>query len=243
MLNFIIADLTTTKQPERVSLLQHFFQTHKWWYGEWDIFLWHRVPDLRKIAKKYYKVLNLNEMQKLIESQYHEFRLISLMMLVYKIQSKKITELEKKEIYEFYIENTKYINNWDLVDLSAPGIVWNYLFEQKDKKNLYKLAKSRNMRERRIAIVSTYFFIKKNNFILTLDIAKLLLDYEHHLIHKAVWRMLREMWKKDTQKLEDFLEEFASKMPRTMLRYAIEKFPEGERKEWLRRKIKKIPQK
>lgn len=245
MLNYILADIVATSNPERVPILQWFFQTHEWGYGEWDLFLGHRVPDLRKIAKKYYKLLTLNEIENLVQSPYHEHRLVWLMMLVYKM-SKQTSPLLRAtfpsqerlgwEIFELYLRNTKYINNWDLVDVSAPGVVWSYLFEQGDKKILMKLAKSKSLRERRISIVSIFYFIKKNDFNLTLEISKILLNDTHDLIHKAVGRMLREMGKRNKTVLVDFLDEFSTKMPRTMLRYAIEKFPEGERKEWLRKK-------
>jgi 3-methyladenine DNA glycosylase AlkD len=178
------------------------------------------VPDQRKVAQKYIN-LPLQDIEKLLKSPIHEYRLVALMLLVYKY--KKSTEDEKKKIYEFYISHTKNINNWDLVDVTAPHIVGTYLLD-KEKAILYKFAVSENIWERRIAIVATAWFIRNNAFDDTLNIAKILLHDKHDLIHKAVGWMLREVGKKDQKAEESFLLKHYKTMPRTMLRYAIEKF-------------------
>ncbi|MDD5552234.1 MAG: DNA alkylation repair protein [Candidatus Pacebacteria bacterium] len=218
---------------EKAEILQRFFKTGKGEYGEGDIFLGVVVPEQRKIAKEF-KELSMLDLKKLIKSKVHEERLICLLILVLKFQ--KGNNKEKKEIYNFYLKNTKYINNWDLVDLSAPKIVGLYL-EDRNKSILHKLARSKNIWERRIAILSTFHFIYKGNPEETLKIAFILKDDEHDLIHKAVGWMLREVGKKCGEGVEEkFLKKYYKTMPRTMLRYAIEKFPEKKRKFYLNNK-------
>lgn len=226
MLDQIISDLNSLADPERAKLLQRFFKTGKGEYGEGDIFLGIQVPVSRKVANKYLS-LPLKEIQKLLNSKIHEHRLVALLIIVEKF--KKADEKEKKQIFNLYLKNTKKINNWDLVDLSAPNIVGSYLID-KDKSILYKLARSKNLWERRIAIISTFAFIRKNEFTDSLNIAKLLLQDKHDLIHKAVGWMLREIGKRNQAVEEKFLKKYYKKMPRTMLRYAIEKFPKNKRK-------------
>ena len=229
MLNQLKQELNKLKDPEKAKILQRFFKTGKGEYGEGDIFLGIMVPEQRKIAKKYQN-LTLKELQNLLNSKIHEQRQISLYILISKYKQ------EKEKIFNFYLKNTKNINNWDLVDLSAPNILGNYLLE-KDKSILYKLAKSNNLWERRIAILSTYEFIKNNQFEHTLKISEILLNDKHDLIHKTVGWMLREAGKKDLEALECFLRSYYKKMPRTMLRYAIERFPEEKRQPYLKGKI------
>jgi 3-methyladenine DNA glycosylase AlkD len=233
MLNIksLISELKENSNPEQAALLQGFFKTGKGEYGYGDIFLGIKVPVQRKIAKKY--DLSLNEIKKLLESKIHEHRLCALFILITKYS--KANEKEKKEIFEFYLNNTENINNWDLVDCSAPKIVGNYLLD-KDRKVLYTLAKSQNIWERRIAIISTFELIYNKQIDDTLKISEILLYDKHDLIHKAVGWMLREAGKRVSQeKEEQFLKKHYKNMPRTMLRYAIERF-DKQRKEFYMRK-------
>ncbi len=222
----ILRDLA---DPSIAEHSQRFFKTGKGEYGEGDKFLGIRVPVLRQQAKKYV-AMPLKEIQRLLKSVFHEERLCALLMLVLKFS--KGNQKEQASIYKLYLDNTKYINNWDLVDSSAHQIVGAYL-ENKDKKVLYKLSKSDDLWERRIAIMSTFHFIKKNKFTTTLDLAKQLINDEEDLIHKAVGWMLREIGNRELAVEKAFLKTRYKKMPRTMLRYAIEKFPESERKKYL----------
>jgi 3-methyladenine DNA glycosylase AlkD len=217
----ISQDLRKAANKEKVAIYQNFFKTGKGQYGEGDIFLGVNVPDQRLIAKKH-KDISLSELKELLSSKIHEERLTALIILTYKYQD------NKKAIFDFYMKNSKYINNWDLVDVTAPKIVGDYLLD-KDKELLYKLVKSQNIWERRIAIVSTQEFIRKGKFEDTLKISTILLQDKHDLIHKAVGWMLREVGKKDTEVLIKFLDQHSKTMPRTMLRYAIEKFEEEKR--------------
>ena len=212
---------------------QRFFKTGKGQYGEGDIFLGIRVPVLRKIAKKFRRI-SLAEVSKLLESKFHEERLLSILMLVNLFKSGD--EDDQELIYELYLDKTKFINNWDIVDISAGNIVGEFLFE-KDKAPLYRLVFSENLWERRIAIVATFYFIRNDEFDDTLKIAEILLNDKEDLIHKAVGWMLREVGKRVIEIEEEFLEEHYLKMPRTMLRYAIERFPETRRKMYLKGQI------
>jgi 3-methyladenine DNA glycosylase AlkD len=214
---------------EKATHLQGFFKTGKGQYGEGDIFLGVIVPNTRIVAKKFVD-LSFSEIKEILYSKIHEERLCALLLLVEKY--KKADEKGKKEVYGFYIKNAKQANNWDLVDLSAPKIVGEYLLN-KDKKILYKFARSKNLWEKRIAIISTYTFIKNNKYKDTFKIAKILMNDKHDLIHKAVGWMLREIGKMSQKDEETFLFKYYKKMPRTMLRYAIEKFPEEKRLKYL----------
>ena len=209
---------------------QRFFKTGKGQYGEGDIYLGIRVPVLRKIAKKFRRI-SLAEVSKLLESKFHEERLLSILMLVNLFKSGD--EDDQELIYELYLDKTKFINNWDIVDISAGNIVGAFLFE-KDKAPLYRLVFSENLWERRIAIVATFYFIRNDEFDDTLKIAEILFTDKEDLIHKAVGWMLREVGKRVIEIEEEFLEEHYLKMPRTMLRYAIERFPETRRKMYLK---------
>ena len=208
---------------------KRFFKTGKGEYGEGDMFLGIRVPFLRQLAKKY-KALSLKEVQKILESKYHEERLCALLILTY--QFEQADKKQRAAIYRLYLDNTKYINNWDLVDASAHKIVGSHL-EDKSRKPLYKLCKSNNLWERRIAIIATFWFIRLDQFDDTLEISKRLLNDEQDLMHKAVGWMLREVGKRGISIQKSFLKQHYQSMPRTMLRYAIEKFPEKERKKYL----------
>ncbi|MFZ7121460.1 MAG: DNA alkylation repair protein [Eubacteriaceae bacterium] len=209
----------------------NFFKTKTGEYGEGDIFIGVSVPNQRKVAKKNLEI-SFAQLQSLLQSPYHEHRLTALFILVYKY--KKNTD--KKEIYDFYLKNINFINNWDLVDSSCDKIMGPYLFE-KDKTILYELSKSNNLWERRIAIITTFYFIKNNKFTDTIQLSKILLNDSHDLIHKAVGWMLREVGNRNLEEELSFLNKHYKQMPRTMLRYAIEKFPEELRKAYLKGQI------
>jgi len=223
-------DLSNSKIAEH-SL--RFFKTGPGEYGEGDVFLGIRVPVTRKVARKF-RELPLGQVLKLVKSKYHEERLLALFMLV--ALFKKGDEKAKKNIYDAYLGHTDTINNWDLVDSSAHQIVGGYLFER-NRKPLYQLAKSKSLWERRISMIATYTFIKKDDFEDTLKLSEILLTDEEDLMHKAVGWMLREVGKKDIEVEERFLRKHYKKMPRTMLRYAIEKFEEGKRQAYLKGEI------
>jgi 3-methyladenine DNA glycosylase AlkD len=215
--------------------LQRFFKTGKGQYGEGDVFLGIKVPVLRKISGKY-REMKLEDIKALLESKFHEFRMTGLFILIHKYKHAKKDNLQKRQIFEFYLKNTSGINNWDLVDLSAPNIIGD--FSLKEGTDIIRfLSKSENMWERRIAALSTSVFIKKREFGETLFIADTLINDKHDLIHKAVGWMLREVGKRNAGVLELFLSTRYKSMPRTMLRYAIEKFPEEKRKKYLKGEI------
>jgi 3-methyladenine DNA glycosylase AlkD len=226
-------EIKKNANPAQAKILSRFFKTGKGEYGEGDEFLGIKVPMSRSIAKQF-KDLELEEIQELIKSPIHEERLIALFILTE--QYRKADEQKKKIIYGVYLKNTKRINNWDLVDLSAEKIIGAYLFN-KDKNILFKLARSKNLWERRITIMSTYHFIRNGFYDTTLEIADLLLKDEHDLIHKAVGWMLREIGNLNLAAEERYLKNNYKNMPRTMLRYAIEKFPEKKRQAYLKGKI------
>jgi len=230
-LTTIQKEIRSLADPEKAKNLMRFFKTGKGHYGEGDIFLGLMVPEQRKIAIHYLE-LSLSDTMKLLHSKYHEERLIALLILISKF--KKGTPEEKKKIFDLYLANAKYVNNWDLVDQSAPLISGVFLVSQKIALPiLRKLARSADLWERRIAIISTFAFIRAERFNETFEIAEMLLADKHDLIHKAVGWMLREVGKRDPKKEEEFIKKFAGKMPRTMLRYAIERFPEEKRKHYL----------
>jgi 3-methyladenine DNA glycosylase AlkD len=224
-------ELKSLGTPERAKTSLWYFKTDPGQYGEGDIFYGVSVPDQRKIAKKYSE-LPLPEITKLLKSKYHESRLTALFILVLKYR--KGADKEKQTLAKYYISNKKYINNWDLVDSSAPYIYGHYLLD-KDKKVLHDLARSPILWDRRIAILSSAWFIREGNFEDTLKLAKILLDDKEDLIHKAVGWMLREIGKKSPVIEEKFLEKYYKQMPRTMLRYAVERFPEEKRKKYLQK--------
>jgi len=221
--------LRSLANPEIAEHSQHFFKTGIGEYGEGDKFLGIRIPMLRKLLKEF-KTTSLKQILILLKSAYHEERLFSLLLLVDKF---KISDVhEKAVIYDLYINNTKYINNWDLVDSSANHIAGAYL-DDKDKQPIYQLALSDSLWERRIAIISTFHLIRKNEFYDALEISALLLGGSEDLVHKAVGWMLREIGKRDITAEKTFLDKHYKEMPRTMLRYAIERFQKKERKAYL----------
>ncbi len=228
MLKEIKAVKSALRQAANLSLNKPsiFFKTGIGDYGQHDRFIGVTVPNLRKIAKNFSK-LSLAEIQKLIESRINEERLLALLIL--NIQYQKAAIEDKEKLYKFYLKNLKQVNNWNLVDSSAHLIIGAHLLNQ-DKTILLTLAKSEIMWHRRIAIVTTWHFIRNNNLEWTFRIAKILLNDQHDLIHKAVGWMLREAGKKDQNQLIKFLNQYITQMPRTMLRYSIEKFPEDQRK-------------
>jgi 3-methyladenine DNA glycosylase AlkD len=280
MLKQLQREIKKLANPQKEKLLQRFFKTGKGEYAEGDIFLGIMVPQSRKLAKKYAD-LNIKQLTELIRSKIHEERLIALFILINKYK----TTNHKNICFHFYIKNMKYINNWDLVDLSAPNIVGEHLLNSKSlapqprfadvvrqssvKPSLVSaslsksrqqtgtqptfnssesgllrpidilesLAKSENIWERRIAVLATFQFIKNNKFAESLEIAKILLQDKHDLIHKAVGWMLREIGKRDQAVEIEFLNKYYEKMPRTMLRYAIEKFPEELRQDYLLNRV------
>ncbi|OGY26515.1 MAG: DNA alkylation repair protein [Candidatus Woykebacteria bacterium RBG_16_43_9] len=234
LIKILKADLRRVASSERAKNLARFFKTGPGQYGEGDQFIGVTVPQSRTVAKKY-KDLPFEEIPTLLHSRIHEERLAALLILIeqFKVADQRNDEKTREKIYRFYLDNTEYINNWDLIDLSAEKIIGPYL-EDKPKDVLKKLAKSVSLWERRIAVLSTFHFIKQGEPKHTLEIAAILLRDKHDLIHKAVGWMLREVGKTCGEKiLTDFLDKHASTMPRTMLRYAIEKFPEEKRQKYL----------
>jgi len=230
--DFIINELRSIGTTEKAAILQRFFKTGKGQYGEGDVFLGVVVPHTRSIARANRRT-PLEEIAQLLHRPYHEARLCALFILIE--QFNKAPNKERDLFYNFYLTHMDCINNWDLVDLSAPKIVGEYLID-KDRAILYRLVESACLWEQRIAIISTLSFIRKNDFFDTFELAKRLLTHKHDLMHKAVGWMLREVGKRDRKALTDFLEEFSTTMPRTTLRYAIEHYPEPERYYFLKKK-------
>lgn len=210
---------------------KRFFKTAKGEYGEGDIFIGVSVPDVRLVAKEYADT-PLVEISKLLNSKIHEERLLGGILLVNRYKKSQINE--QKEIYHFFLRNRHSMNNWDLVDTTAPAIIGEYCFQSGSHKAMDKLVKSKRHWDRRMAILSTFAFIRKNELELTLKYALLLMSDKEDLMHKATGWMLREAGKRDLKRLEHFLEEHGSEMPRTMLRYSIEKFPIKKRLQILR---------
>lgn len=227
----ITRDIDKLSNKQKTKIYQKFFKTGKGQYAEGDKFIGLTVPQQRQLAKKYHD-LPLYQIKKLLKSKIHEYRLTALLILVDQFQNSN--DLEKKKIVDYYLKHTRFINNWDLVDLSADKILGSFLLNR-NKSTFYKLARSKDLWERRIAIVATFAFIKNSQFAETIKIAEILLSDTHDLIHKAVGWMLREIGKRDEKVLEAFLQKHYKVMPRTMLRYAIERFPEGKRLKYLKR--------
>ena len=233
MLSKIKQDLQNLTDPIRAKHSQRFFKTGPGEYGEGDQFIGITMPNLRKVTKQHLS-LPLKEVETLLHSKIHEHRMAALVIWTY--QYEKADQKTREQIYKAYLNNTKYINNWDLVDVTTPRIVGQHLFNR-DRKILYTLANSNNLWEKRISILATFWFISKNQFDDTLKIAKILLDDPHDLIHKAVGWALREVGKRDQIVEEQFLKKHYKTMPRTMLRYAIERFEETLRKQYLHSQI------
>ena len=231
----IIDHLKELSTKERKKSNEWFFKTGKGEYSEFDQFIGVTVPNIRKVAKKYCRTISDHDLTIIVRNPVHEVRLCGVIILVNKYQSKFS---DKKSIYDYYLQNIGYINNWDLVDSSAPHILGNYMLGNKGEvKLLYKLSKSKNLWEKRISIITTLMFIKNNYFDPTLIIGKTLLGDRHDLIHKAIGWTIREIYKRDEQVATRFLRENYTSLPRTTLRYAIEKMDEPDRKMYLQAKF------
>ena len=225
----LIKILTSLADPAIAEHSRRFFKTGEGEYAQGDRFIGLRVPVLRKQAKEF-KAIELTEVQKLLNSEIHEVRLCALFILILQYNSGDADQ--QAIIYHFYLNNTHNINNWDLVDSSAYKILGEYLAD-KDRRVLYELCESENLWERRIAIIATLQFIKSDQYADTLKLAKRLLNDNHDLIHKAVGWMLREVGNRNVEVEQQFLNKYSKTMPRTMLRYAIEKFPQSMRQHYL----------
>lgn len=231
MIKEIQKQLESYSTPEKKEFLPYFFKTGKGQYGEGDKFLGVVVPDTRKIAKQY-KHIDFKDVSELFKSEYHECRLCALLILIEKF--KKSDEKDRKAIFDFYLSNTRYINNWDLVDLSCKDIVGEFLID-KERSVLYKLAESELLWDQRIAIISTFAFIRRGDLDDIFSLSEKLVHHKHDLMHKAIGWMLREAGKKSKEKLCELLDKYHKTMPRTMLRYAIEKFTIEERKHYMQK--------
>ena len=235
----LIKELKKIANSDKALILSRFFKTGRGQYGENDKFLGLTVPQQRAIAQRYYQNLSLFDIKKLLAEPYHEMRLTGALILVAKYQQARQTnnQTEQKIIFSFYFNNSTAFNNWDLVDLTAEKIMGDYLLNQpKHQVNqlLNQLAQANNLWSRRISMVATYAFIKNNKFDQTIRLAEILLNDQHDLIHKAVGWMLREVGKRNKKILLNFLNKHLKQMPRTTLRYAIEKFSETLRQKYLK---------
>ncbi|MDE6008040.1 MAG: DNA alkylation repair protein [Muribaculaceae bacterium] len=237
--------LREQENEEQRKVLMRFFKTGKGEYGEGDEFLGLKVPQTRAVVKEAKGLISLEEIEKLLYSRWHEVRLAGFLLLVEEMKANlpkrnnkdNSKQKRRRELAEFYLRHARQANNWDLVDLSAEFVVGPYLRldENFDTEVLCRLAESDNLWEQRISIISTFDFIRNGNFAPTLMIADKLIDHPHDLIHKAVGWMLREIGKRDLFVLLEYLEKSYKQLPRTTLRYAIERLPEPERKAWLQR--------
>lgn len=227
----LICELMKKSNKTQAEIYQRFFKTGPGEYGEGDVFIGIKVPEVRKIVKKYIS-LSLKEIKVLLDCRLHEVRLAAAILLTY--QYKNADEKGKKAIYTFYIKNAKKLNNWDLVDVSSHRIVGEFILD-KPRNILYELIENKDKWLRRIAMVSTYTLIKNNELKDTFNLAEILMKDNFDLSHKATGWMLREAGKKDIKKLKSFLNKHISWMPRTTLRYAIERFPEKERQKYLKK--------
>ncbi|HHW08251.1 MAG TPA: DNA alkylation repair protein [Clostridia bacterium] len=221
--------------PEKKEFFPRFFRAFPGGYGEGDRFLGVTVPHQRRVAKQYYKQVSLADLERLLQDPVHECRLTALFMLVHKYERSK-DDAEKEEIIRCYLRNLSFVNNWDLVDSSAYKLLGPYL-EHRDRRLLYELAESGDLWKQRVAIIATLHFIRNHDFQDTLQIAEMLLDHPHDLIHKAVGWMLREVGNRDLRRELDFLDRHYRRMPRTMLRYAIEKLEPALRQQYLQGKV------
>lgn len=226
----LLARLQTLANPVDAAHAQRFFKTGPGEYGEGDRFLGIRVPAVRALVRETRREVDQAAAVGLLQSEWHEARLFGLLLMVERFR--RGDEPARRALYDAYLAHTDRINNWDLVDCSAEHIIGGWLFER-DRKPLYRLVKSASLWERRIAVLATFHFIRKSDFADTVNLCELLLRDEHDLMHKATGWMLREAGKRDVAVLRTFLTRHAAVMPRTMLRYAIEKLPEAERKKWM----------
>jgi 3-methyladenine DNA glycosylase AlkD len=227
-------ELNALENPADAEFLQRFFKTGSGQYGEGDVFIGLRVPQTRVITKKY-RELPLPEIEKLLDSPIHEHRLAAVIIMTER--AKRAQEEEKKGLYDLYLRRVDRMNNWDIIDISCGHVVGGYLLD-KPRDILYKLARSKVMWERRVAIISTSRFIAQGDLDDTFKLAELLLGDNDDLIHKASGWMLREAGKKDEVRLKDFLDQHAATMPRTMLRYSLEKLHPTDKAHYMRMKTK-----
>ena len=235
--NQILEALQFLSSPEKKEFLPYFFKTGKGEYAEGDQFIGVVVPDSRKLVKEYWQKAELSDVQEILKSEFHEMRLVALLILVNKFEKSK-DKTEQKKLVDFYLKNTKYINNWDLVDLSCYKLLGRYCFENQKDDILRELSNSDNMWEKRIAIVATMHHIKKGkSFDLTQELVLNNLNRPHDLMHKANGWLLREIGNKGEEVLLDFLKIYYQNMPRTTLRYAIEKLDEDLRQDFLKGRI------
>jgi 3-methyladenine DNA glycosylase AlkD len=235
MLAQLKTDLRARSNPKKAAFFPRFFKAGPGEYAECDKFIGITVPDIRSVARDY-RDLPLKDIERLLKDPIHEFRLAALLILV--SQFERSDEKQRKQIVDFYLSHLEHVNNWDLVDSSAARIVGAWLLDKKDTKLLDRLARSKHLWTQRVAMVATYAFIKAKKFKEPIRIAEILLHHKHDLIHKAVGWMLRELGKMDRPTLEAFLKNHAATMPRTMLRYAIEKFDPQTRARYLAMKGK-----
>ena len=234
-MNKLLQEMLLKENPSQVEGLSRFFKTGPGQYGEGDIFLGIKVPTTRAVVKSFWKELTLNDLEECVTNPYHEVRLAALLALVEMFSHSKKDKAFQKECVDFYLSHTDRINNWDLVDLSCYPLLGEWLLD-KDRTLLYDLARDgKTIWEQRIGMVSTMTFIRHGQLEDTFAIADILLHHSHDLIHKAVGWLLREAGKKDEVALTEFLKSRYKTMPRTMLRYAIEKFPEGKRQLYMAR--------
>ncbi|MBN7809371.1 DNA alkylation repair protein [Algoriphagus sp. H41] len=228
----IIHSLQDRAIPEKAEFFPRFFKTGPGEYGEGDVFLGVKVPDQRRIAKEFYKDIPLGDLSELIQNPYHEVRLTALIALVYRYEKSK-SEEERKELADFYLHHLEWVNNWDLVDTSCHPILGHFYWK-KDKTLFHHMAGSHGLWRQRVAMISSLYWIKKGDFDDALALAEALIDHPHDLMHKAVGWMLREIGNRDLEVELDFLKKHYKAMPRTALRYAIEKFPEDLRQDFLK---------
>lgn len=228
----IIESLRDKAIPEKASFLPKFFQAFPGGYGDGDQFLGVKVPDQRKIARQFFREIKLDELSELVQDPYHEVRLTALIALVYRYEKTK-SESEQKELADFYLHHLDWVNNWDLVDTSCHPILGHF-YLKRDKSLFYHLAGSHDLWRQRVAMISSYYWIKKDEFAEALDLAENLKNHPHDLMHKAVGWMLREIGNRNFEVEVEFLKKHYQTMPRTALRYAIEKFPEELRQDFLK---------
>lgn len=226
-------DLRGYASPAKAEVLKKFFKTDPGEYAAGDRFIGVVVPDIRLVVKRYFRDISLGQVTELLHSPIHEERFLSLVMLVERF--KRADESERSQIFDLYLSNTAYINNWDLVDVTTPSIVGAYLLD-KPRDRLYRLAGSDSLWERRISVLATFAFIRAGDYADAISLAEAHLDDKHDLMHKAVGWMLREVGKRDERLLREFLDKHSAAMPRTMLRYAIEKFDKVSQQEYLKKK-------
>lgn len=227
-------ELQNLADAKKAKHLSQFFKTGKGQYAEGDIFLGINVPTIKSIVKKYYKDMKLEDIVSMLHSPWHDYRFAALQTMV--IQYEKADEFKQKELVELYLNNLDGINNWDLVDCSAHKIIGAWAYKIQDKEMIIKLSDSQSLWQERIAVVASWYFIKQGQYDLTLNLAKKFISHPHDLMHKAVGWMLREVGKQDKKILTDFLDVYAAELPRTTLRYAIERFSKEEREKYMQKK-------